>query len=137
MARPIEPPRSCWHFLLRLAKLGPFGFIDEPLGTWRRHSANTFGSGNNFNMNRYSELGYIKLQAQADALGFDRAEREAIRRERQQMPARLLYNASASGNPVYLKLALKLLMSGRAGPLPIGTSGARFVWRFFGRAMFR
>jgi glycosyltransferase involved in cell wall biosynthesis len=124
-------------FLLRLAKLGPFGFIDEPLGTWRRHSANTSGSANNFKMNWYSELGYIKLQAQADALGFDEAEREAIRRERQQMPARLLYSASASGNPAYLKLALKLLMSGRAGPLLIAASGARFAWRFFGRAVSR
>jgi glycosyltransferase involved in cell wall biosynthesis len=118
-------------FLLRLAKLGTFGFIDEPLGIWRRHNANTSGSGNNFKMNWYSELGAIKLEAQADALGLDRAEREAIRRQRQRMPARLLYSASASANPAYLKLAVRLLMQGRAGPLLIATSSARYAWRFF------
>src|SRR5699024_5048119 len=43
-------------FFLQLAKLGPFGFIDEPLGTWRRHETNMSGASNEFKMNWNTDL---------------------------------------------------------------------------------
>lgn len=116
-------------FLMRLAKLGAFGFIDEPLGTWRRHTANTSGAGNAFRMRFYDDLGLEKLQREAARWNLTEEEVAAIRREREKNPARLLYTASEEASPDFFAMAARLAKEGRMPWSPACKALLRYGWR--------
>lgn len=120
-------------FFLQLAKLGPFGFIDEPLGTWRRHETNTSSASNAFKMNWYENLGLKRLEARSQELELSQAELSAIQQQLALMPSRLLYSAADSGNSSYPRLALGCLREGQIGLAPTVKNTMRFGWRIVNR----
>lgn len=116
-------------FLMRLAKLGRFGFIDEPLGIWRRHRANTSGAGNAYTMRLYDDRALESLERDADVLNLTLAELQAIRDERRLNPERLLYTASDEGRTEFFIIAQRLLKEGRTTLGPVWWGCLRYGWR--------
>lgn len=119
--------------LLRLAKLGTFGFVDEPLGTWRRHGSNTSGAGNSLRMSLYADKLLDKLLRDAGQLQLTTSELAEVRRQRSLMPARLLFAASNSADPAYPGLAVDLLRNRRTRIAAVAEASARYLWRRIGR----
>ncbi|HET6724738.1 MAG TPA: glycosyltransferase family 2 protein [Gammaproteobacteria bacterium] len=116
-------------FLMRLTKWGLFGFIDQPLGTWRRHTANTSGAANAFKMRFYDDLALEKLEREASRWGWTDDECAAIRNERKKNPAKLLYTASDEANPDFVPMALGLIRDGRTRWPPVFKAFLRYGWR--------
>jgi glycosyltransferase involved in cell wall biosynthesis len=116
-------------FLMRLAKLGTFGFIDEPLGIWRRHSDNTSGRTNAYQMAYYDELALARLEREAHDWNLTDAELSAIQAERGRNPARLLYTASDEARPEFMPLVMTLVRDGRAPFRQTLRAFARYGWR--------
>lgn len=120
-------------FLMRLAKLGPFGFLDEPLGTWRRHGTNTSGAGNAFKMVAYDDLALAKLECDAQRLNLTTDELASIRVERRKNPARLLYAASDGRHPEFFPLVLRLIRERRLPWSALPKSCIRYALRHASR----
>ena len=119
-------------FLMRLSKDGVFGFIDEPLGIWRRYGNNVSGPGNAFKMNWYADFGLGKLQKDSDCLGLSPEEKEAVTRERALLSSRLLYSASSETRfSIYPVLALTLYREGRASFVTLAKCSVRYLWYRF------
>lgn len=97
------------YFFLQLSRLGPFAFIDEPLGTWRRHDRNVSGPGNTLKMQWYAYIGLKKLETQVDALRLSSEELAALQRERESKPPKVLYAAATTGDKKFFHLALSFL----------------------------
>lgn len=116
-------------FLMQLSKLGRFGFLDVPLGTWRRHGSNTSGYGNALKMAFYDDLALEKLEQRAAELALTAAELFAIRMQRKKNSRRLMYVASNEASPDFFKLTLRLIKEGRAPWLAMPKACVRYVWR--------
>lgn len=116
-------------FLMQLAKLGQFGFLDVPLGTWRRHGSNTSGSGNAVKMAFYDDLALQKLEQRAAQLGLTTDELAAIGRQRKKNSQRLMYVASNEASPEFFNMMLKLIKEGRAPWLTMPKACLRYGWR--------
>ena len=122
-------------FLMRLAKLGPFGFLDEPLGIWRRHGTNTSGVTNAYKMTFYNDLALAKLVRDAEQLDLTADELVAIQRERRKNPALLLFAASNEGRPEFFALVSRLIREGRAPWRALPKACLRYGWRRLKRVM--
>lgn len=120
-------------FLMRLARLGQFGFIDEPLGIWRRHGNNASGSGNAFRMAYYDDLALAKIEQDSTKLGLTETEAAAIRAQRALNAGSILYAASNEGRSEFPSLAWQSL---RARRVPIRTV-AKAAIRYAARRMLR
>lgn len=120
-------------FLMRLAKLGKFGFLDEPLGTWRRHGSNTSGRDNAFRMTLYDDLALEKLEQNAAQLNLTANELCAIRSQRKINSAQLLFAASNEGHRDFFRLTSRLIKEGRAPWTAIPKACLRYGWRRLAR----
>jgi glycosyltransferase involved in cell wall biosynthesis len=120
-------------FLLRLAKTGQFGFIDEPLGIWRRHGSNTSGAKNAFKMALYDDMALEKLEREARQWSLSTPELQAIRDERRRLANSLLYTASNEAVIDFFPIAARLIREGRVHWRPVLRSVLRYGWRSAGR----
>lgn len=116
-------------FLMRLSKLGAFGFLDEPLGTWRRHGSNTSGARNAFKMAFYDDLVLEKLEQDALRLGLSVGELHAIRLQRKRNSPGLLYTASNEASPDFFRITSMLVKEGRAPWASLSKACFRYGWR--------
>ena len=116
-------------FLLYLTRIGRFGFIDEPLGTWRRHSANVSGSSNTFAMVFYADQALTKVLDRQDQLELSSEELDALKTERSQIASRLLYAASHERRPEYRAVVWSLLRKRRISPASAAWSVVRLAQR--------
>ena len=114
--------------LMRLSKIGKFGFIDECLGIWRRHGANTSGPQNAYKMVFYGDLALAKLEQEAAKWSLTAQELAAIREERARMAQRLLYTTSRGALREFFPTAAQLMREGRVGWRPTLRSILRYVW---------
>ncbi len=115
-------------FLMRLAKIGKFGFIDEPLGIWRRHGDNTSGPKNAFKMLWYGDMALEKLEQEAAKWSINAEELNAIREERRRMAHRLLYTTSRGALVEFFPTAIRLIREGRIGWPPALRGMLRYGW---------
>ncbi|MGH9437862.1 MAG: glycosyltransferase family 2 protein [Terriglobia bacterium] len=120
-------------FLMRLTKVGKFGFIDEPLGIWRRHGANTSGRNNSFGMAMYNDMALAKLEREAPRWSFSAEELAAIRRERNRIAGSLLYTASDEARIAFFTVAARLLWERRVRWLPVLRGCLRYARRWVSR----
>lgn len=121
-------------FLMQLAKLGKFGFLDMPLATWRRHATTTTsGAGNAFRNAFYDDLALEKIEQCATRLGLTDAELAAIRTQRRKNSTGLLYTASNEASPEFFKVAWKLIKERRAPWRMVTRACLRYAWRRAGR----
>jgi hypothetical protein len=120
-------------FLMQLAKLGKFGFLDVPLGTWRRHGSNTSGLGNAFRMAYYGDLALEKVQRQAVQLNLAAGELSAIQAQRTENARHLLYVASHEASPEFFRMVLRLFRQGRAPWKAMPKAWLRYGWRRIAR----
>ena len=116
-------------FLMRLAKLGKFGFLDEPLGIWRRHGSNTSGAANAFRMALYDDLALEKLEQDSVRLGLTADELRVIKLQRRKNSAGLLYAASNEAHSDFFRVALMLVKDGRASWAGVPKACLRYGWR--------
>lgn len=116
-------------FLIRLTKMGRFGFINEPLGIWRRHTDNTSGAHRAFEMQCYIDLALTKLQEEAVRWQLTADERAALNRERLLSASRLVYAASNQGHDDFPAVVWQLIRAGRAPWQRLPRGFARYVWR--------
>lgn len=115
-------------FLMRLAKIGKFGFIDEPLGIWRRHGDNTSGPKNAFKMLWYGDMALEQLEQEAEKWSINVEELNAIREERARMAHRLLYTASHGALVEFFPTAIRLTRERRVGWRPTLRGILRYGW---------
>lgn len=120
-------------FLMRLAKLGKFGFSDEPLGTWRRHDRNASGSTQAFRMAFYDDLALEKLEQDSVRLKLTTDELRALTVQRRKNSTNLLYTASNEAHSDFFRIALTLVREGRAPGLALSKACLRYGWRFLTR----
>lgn len=121
-------------FLMRLAKLGKFGFLDMPLATWRRHdTTTTSGAGNAFKNAFYDDLALEKIEQIATRLGLTTDELATIRAQQRKNARGLLYTASNEARPEFFDVVLKLIKEGRAPWGMIPKACLRYSWRRAGR----
>lgn len=116
-------------FLMRLARLGPFGFLDEPLGIWRRHTSNASGSSNAFRMAYYDDLALAKLERDKLRLQLSEAEMRAMHEQRKRNARHVLYAASNEGRAEFPGLAWSMLRERRAPLGEMAKSFGRYAWR--------
>lgn len=116
-------------FLMRLAKLGKFGFLDVPLGTWRQHRTSTSGTGNAYKNAFYDDLALQKLEQCAAQMELMSGELAAIHAQRTKNSVRLLYAASYEASPDFFHLAWTLIKEGRAPWKAIPKACLRYGWR--------
>jgi len=117
-------------FLMQLAKLGKFGFLDMPLATWRRHNTTTTsGAGNAYRNAFYDDLALEKIEQRATRLGLTADELATIRAQREKNSTGLLYAASNEARPEFFKVVLKLIKEGRAPWRMVPKACLRYGWR--------
>lgn len=116
-------------FLMQLAKLGNFGFLDIPLGTWRQHGTSTSGTINAFKNAFYDDLALLKLERSAVGSRLTTGELSAIRAQKKKNSARLLYAASNEATPDFFPLTLSLVKEGRAPWTALPKACLRYGWR--------
>ncbi len=116
-------------FLMHLAKLGEFGFSDEPLGTWRRHDSNASGASHAFRMAFYDDLALEKLEQNAARLNLTDDELRAIKLQRRRNSAGLLYTASSEAHPDFFRITSKLVKEGRMSWAAVSKACLRYGWR--------
>lgn len=116
-------------FLMRLAKLGKFGFLDEPLGIWRRHGSNSSGPSNAFRMAYYDDLALEKLEQDSGRLELTTEELLALRKQRRTNSATLLYTASNEAHPDFFRVTQTLVKQGRAPWSAVSKACVRYCWR--------
>ena len=121
-------------FLMQLAKMGKFGFLDMPLATWRRHNTTTTsGAGNAFRNAFYDDLALEKVEQSAARLGLTSDELAIIRQQRKKNSTGLLYAASNEARPEFFKIVLKLIKERRAPWRRVPKACLRYAWRRAGR----
>lgn len=116
-------------FFMKLSKFGKFGFIDEPLGTWRRHASNASGDNNAFNMQLNTDLALAKMESEADQWQLDATELRAVQAERKRTASRLLYAASNEGHKAFVPIVWRLIHERRAPWHRIPKTCLRYAWR--------
>lgn len=116
-------------FLMRLARLGRFGFIDEPLGIWRRHGSNASGAGNAYRMAYYDDLALAKIEHDSAKLGLTEAEAKAIHAQRVVNAGSILYAASNEGRAEFPGLAWQSLRARHVTLGAVAKATVRFALR--------
>lgn len=116
-------------FLLYLSRLGRFGFIDEPLGIWRRHNTNVSGSSNTFAMVFYADQALTKVLDRQNQLELSSEELDALKAARSKIAPRLLYAASHERRPEYRAVVWSLLRKRRISPASAAWSIVRLAQR--------
>lgn len=116
-------------FFMQLARVGPFGFLDEPLGIWRRHDNNTSGRRRAFEMVYYSDLVLAKYERDGARLALTEEELQAIHVQRRKYATAALYTASDEARPEFFRVAWEIMKERRAPLAAMPKATLRWVWR--------
>lgn len=116
-------------FLMQLAKLGKFGFLDEALGTWRRHGSNTSGSGNAYRMALYDDLVLEKIERDSTRFSLTVDEMHAIKLQRRKNSAGLLFAASNEAHHDFFRITSTLVKKRHASWAAVSKACLRYGWR--------
>ena len=100
-----EGIRNCEDrdFMLRLSRVGPFGYRTEIHSSYRLHGDNVSHPDNRLKMQRCGVHTTAKMLVIADELSLSHAEIQALRRSLQRQGAGFLYTASSGGLGTYLR----------------------------------
>lgn len=116
-------------FFMQLSRLGSFGFLDEPLGMWRRHESNTSGPRNAFETMYYADLVLARIEGGLIPLKLTEQELQAIGAQRKENARIVLYAASNEARPEFWRVAWDMIRERRAPYPGLPRACLRYAWR--------
>jgi len=117
------------EFLLRLSRLGKFGYFDEVISEVQRHSTNLTHPRHRVANRRFRLRMLYKMLANREQFGLTPGEIDATHKAIDKAAAALLYNASDRGFRTYARASVELLRMGLMHPLTSPKDFARSLRR--------